>query len=158
MLGGKTVCTGGSSDTFTTPYGVLNGVVRVSLETSLGNSFTSQHLHFLHCLYHTYRQSLMRSHKDYGKSMPTHHCGLSCDFMTQFLKETIFSLWYPWVGGKCFPCLPQVCPREHFHCTILRLDPHFVRVLGNPYKENIATPSRIKLYNRPQRRVAMLCP
>ena len=35
---------------FTTPQ----GFVRVSLETSLGDSFTSQHLGLLHCLYQTY--------------------------------------------------------------------------------------------------------
>ena len=36
-------------DTLTTPL----GVVRVSLKTSLGDSFTSQHLRLLHCLYQT---------------------------------------------------------------------------------------------------------
>ena len=48
-MGGKTVPTGSSSDTLTTPQ----GVVRVSEETSLGDSFTSQHQRLLHCLYQT---------------------------------------------------------------------------------------------------------
>ena len=42
---------------------------------------------------------------DYGKSMPTCHCGLTCNFMTQLLKETIFGLSDPWVGSKCFHCM-----------------------------------------------------
>ena len=46
----------------------------------------------------------MRPYKDYGKSLPTRHCGLTCNLMTQLLKETIFGLLDHWVGGKCFHC------------------------------------------------------
>ena len=33
-----------------------------------------------------YIQSPMRPYTDYGKSMPTRHCGLTCNLMTQLLK------------------------------------------------------------------------
>ena len=42
-------------------------------------------------------QSPMQPYKDYGKSMPTCHCGLTCNLMTQLLKETIF--WF--IGIIC---------------------------------------------------------
>ena len=39
--------------------------------------------------------SPMQPYKDYGKSMHTCHCGLTCNLMTQLLKETIFGLLDP---------------------------------------------------------------